>query len=299
MTRDDLLIAMARVASNHYLGVVFFDEIQDLNEAKSGGANQMLNFFVQLENVLGIPFGLIGTPKARLLFAGEFRQARRVSEQGDFFWHPMKETQDIDDPEAPAKADLEWETFVRAIWKYWYLRKDHPLPSDILTDEAVRTLYECSKGIAAVVVTVFFLAQRRAITSEKEDITKAIINSSVKDCQYFISRIFDTLREGQAGTGKQRALSDIDSSEWKKPIPKSTARSSRSKNQSKLSNETDKIDSNANSKPGAAAKKRKVVKRKVTEYESADFRGLLEQLSGSKGSKAAPVRAFARPDEFG
>jgi hypothetical protein len=127
MTRDELLLAMARVASNHYLGMVFFDEIQDLNEAKSGGAAHMLNFFVQMENVLGIPFGLIGTPKARVLFAGEFRQARRVSEQGDFFWHPMRETVTEANDDSPV-ADPEWETFVRAIWEYWYLRKDHPLP---------------------------------------------------------------------------------------------------------------------------------------------------------------------------
>jgi AAA domain len=82
---DQLLLIMARIASIHFLGLIVFDEIQDLSEAKSGGATRMLNFFVQLENTLGIPFVLIGTPKAKALLSGEFRQARRISEQGDIY----------------------------------------------------------------------------------------------------------------------------------------------------------------------------------------------------------------------
>ena len=53
------------------------DEIQHLNEAYSGGANRMLNFFVQLVNTIWMPVVLVGTPKAQAILTGEFRQALR------------------------------------------------------------------------------------------------------------------------------------------------------------------------------------------------------------------------------
>ena len=82
-TVDELIPSMARVASLHCIGVLVIDEIQHLNEAKSGGANKMLNFFVQLVNTIGVPVVLVGTYKAMSVLSGEFRQARRGSGQGD------------------------------------------------------------------------------------------------------------------------------------------------------------------------------------------------------------------------
>jgi hypothetical protein len=117
-TVDELLPRMARVAAMHCLGMLVIDEIQNLRESKSGGAAQMLNFFVQLENTIGVPFVLIGTPKAMPLFRGEFRQARRASEQGDVVWPRMQEK----DANHPERADPVWEEFVRALWAYDYLR---------------------------------------------------------------------------------------------------------------------------------------------------------------------------------
>src|SRR5207244_4186233 len=52
-TVDQLLPAMARVASIHCLGVIVIDEVQHLNASKSGGSEKMLNFFVQLINTIG------------------------------------------------------------------------------------------------------------------------------------------------------------------------------------------------------------------------------------------------------
>src|SRR5262245_42655258 len=83
---------MARVASLHCLGMLVIDEIQNLSEAKSGSSARMLNFFVQLENTIGVPFILIGTPMAIQALSGEFRQARRATEQGGVYWERMKET---------------------------------------------------------------------------------------------------------------------------------------------------------------------------------------------------------------
>jgi hypothetical protein len=216
-TLDALLPIMARVASNHFLGLLVLDEVQDLSEAKGGGATRMLNFFVQLENTLGIPFVLICTPKAKQLLSGEFRQARRVSEQGDINWRPMNEIarkEKLTDPDA---VDPDWNIFIRAMWKYWYLLKSHPLPSNLLKEPVARALYDESKGITALVVTIFFLAQRRAIISGKEDLTKSVIRSAVKDNQSLIDEIFDKIRAGLGNGRTTKPVADLDSSLWRRP----------------------------------------------------------------------------------
>jgi hypothetical protein len=63
-TAVELLPIMALTASVLGLGVLVIDEIQRLSSAKSGGADDMLNFFVLLVNVIGVPVVLVGTYKA-------------------------------------------------------------------------------------------------------------------------------------------------------------------------------------------------------------------------------------------
>lgn len=213
-TIDELLLIMARVASLHYTGLVAFDEIQDLSDAKSGGAVRMLNFFVQLENILGIPFILIGTRKAMDILLGEFRQARRVSEQGDLFWRPMAEFAEKHRDDEADNPDIEWDIFIRVMWKYWYLKKDHPLPKNLLEDKTVHELYAASKGITALVVTIFFLAQRRAIVTGLEDLSVKVIQQVVKDNQYLITEYLNRLKEGQNSRKSTYGNSDLAPREW-------------------------------------------------------------------------------------
>jgi hypothetical protein len=142
-----------------------------------------------------------------------------------------------------------------------------------------------------VVVTIFFLAQRRAITSRKEDVTKAIINSTVKDCQYFVSRIFDTLSEGQNHVGgKHGPIFDIDSTEWRNSVI------------------TNKPDSGSASltaadqrlPAGSEAQSLNNPKRakRAGQYQKKDFRKLARRARGSKTGSGDGTGAFARPDEF-
>lgn len=206
-----LLLHMARVASLHSLGLLVIDEIQDLSAAKSGGAAMMLNFFVNLENTIGVPFILIGTPKARRLFNAEFRQARRASEQGDVNWLPMEERvpktkEELDEERAGGdgaevreyKPGHVWEQFVRALWKYQYVKHPTALGDDLLKDKLSLALYEQSQGITAVAVTLFVLAQRRAIATGREKITPGIIRSVARDSQNLIAGKINELRKGRS-----------------------------------------------------------------------------------------------------
>lgn len=300
---DELLLIMARVASNHFLGVIVFDEIQDLSEAKSGGAARMLNFFVQLENTLGIPFILIGTPKAKALLCGEFRQARRISEQGDIYWKPMRETAEKENSSDPDEADQDWSVFIRAMWKYWYLRKSHPLPSNLLKEPVIRELYKESKGITALIVTIYFLAQRRAITSGIEDLTNSVIKSAVKDNQHFVDQVLNQRGREQPSKRSPRAVSDLDQSSWRQPKSASDSQlkgeASPEYGQGGPKQRTPR-SSETESTAFKPAKKRKVKETSQT-FESDDFRASLSARSEGADSDGQPLNhdgPFGSTDEF-
>lgn len=301
-TVDELLIIMARVASNHFQGVIVFDEIQDLSEAKSGGATRMLNFFVQLENTLGIPFILIGTPKARQLFSGEFRQARRVSEQGDIYWHPMRRISPKEKPHDPDVCDPDWNDFIRAMWKYWYLQKNHALPHNLLEAPVVHDLYEESKGITALVVTIFFLAQRRAITNGVEDLTPKVIKSAVKDNQYLVDKIFEQLKEKQQ-TKPSHTTSDLDHTAWRRSTGSPEQEKSKNDSQAALVDSSrqglirnaheDKTSSTRSDKTSTNTKASRT-------FEADDFRNIAASMEGQQTDTQTSIdgRHFGSTDDF-
>jgi hypothetical protein len=177
-TTDEMLPAMARVSAIHSLGVLVIDEIQHLNEAYSGGASRTLNFFVQLVNTIGMPVVLVGTPKAHAILTGEFRQARRGAGQGDLVWNRMQE-------------DAIWQLFVKTLWMYQFTRHSTPLTLDLS-----HTLYDETQGITDLAVKVYMLAQFRAMTTGKEELTEAILHSVAVDSLRLAQPVLTALRSG-------------------------------------------------------------------------------------------------------
>ena len=169
---------MARVASLHCLGVLVLDELQNLSEAKSGGHRKMLNFFVGLINTIGLPVVLVGTYKAWSVLSGEFRQMRRGTGQGDLVWNPMKENE-------------TWQFFLESLWRYQYVLKPCPL-----TPELSHALYYETQGITDFAIKVYMLAQIRAITTGREQVTEAIIRSVAKDCLCLATPVLSALKTG-------------------------------------------------------------------------------------------------------
>lgn len=180
---DDLVRNMARIAGIHCLGVLAIDEIQVLSQAKSGGRQQMLNFFLQLVNEIGMPLILIGTFQAYELFQHSLRLARRCTEEGDLVWDRMAN-------------DKEWALFVQSMWRYQYLHQPTPL-----TRELSDTLYDCTQGITDLVVKLYALSQQRAITTaatpDSERLTADIIRSAAADSFQLVNPILTRIREGK------------------------------------------------------------------------------------------------------
>ena len=144
-SKNEMMLHIARLASIHTLGMLVIDEVQRISKASSGGVGEMLNFFTELVNTVGVPIVLVGTYKALSVLMGEFHQARRGSGQGDLHWFPMKE-------------DSVWKQFVESLWDYQYTREKTDL-----TPQLSHTLYEVSQGITDIAVQAYMLAQRRAI----------------------------------------------------------------------------------------------------------------------------------------
>ena len=183
--QSELLSDMATVAGNHYIGVLVIDEIQRLSLARSGGADLLLNFFVQLVNDMGVPVVLVGTYKALAVLSGKFSQLRRGTGQGDMIWDRMQ------------KGD-QWELFVKALFSAQYTRKrfspvdsenpnsDKPILSDVL--------YEESQGITDLAVKLYMFAQERAIDTGKEIVTANVIRSVARDKFVMLRDVLTALR---------------------------------------------------------------------------------------------------------
>ena len=185
-TVDELIPGMCRVGWIHCLGLLVIDEIQHLNQAKIGGAEKMLNFFLQLMNTLGLPVILVGTYAALEILSRELRQIRRSCGQGDLIWDRMAN-------------DEVWNLFIESLWRYQYTRA-----AVSLSREVIDVLHEESAGIIDFAVKLFLLAQVRAIATGTEQITPALIRSVAKDSLRLAQPALRAIR-----TGDMRAVATM------------------------------------------------------------------------------------------
>lgn len=173
---ETLMPLMGQLANHHAIGLLIIDEIQHLSIGRLGGAEKMLNFFVTLVNTINLPVVMIGTPKARFIFEGDFRSARRGAGLGSIFWEQMKEEPNITFPTGSIQKS-EWNAFTDKLWRYQWLKN-----ADItLSDEIRKKWYELSQGILDIVVKLFVLAQFRAIDSGIERITVKVLEKTYQE----------------------------------------------------------------------------------------------------------------------
>ncbi len=187
-----MIAYMNTVAFNHSLGVLIIDEIQNLRRKRDP---EMLDFFIQLDNEVGVPIILVGTPAAEEILSGDLRRARRASGQGEMRWSRMQN-------------DTEWRYFLESLWRYRYVQKQ----SD-LSDELVQTLYYESQGITDLAIRLFFFAQRYAIVTNEECITRETIQTAAKLGLSSVQRFLHYIRENDIKKIKaqgDRPFSDIE-----------------------------------------------------------------------------------------
>lgn len=175
---NELVADMAHLSQLHGIGVLVIDEIQNLEVQSDDGEKEMLNFFVTLVNDVGIPVVLVGTPKARRLFAKDFSHARRSSGLGSVTWEPMKQ-------------DANWKELTTLLWEYQWIKN-----KAILTDDIRQALYDCSQGVIDILIKLFVLCQWRAILTKAEVISAALILQVYKDEFTAIHPMIAALKSG-------------------------------------------------------------------------------------------------------
>ncbi|MFV9496260.1 TniB family NTP-binding protein [Pseudomonas aeruginosa] len=174
-----LLASMCQVANLHTLGVLIIDEVQNLNEARSGGAEKMHNFFVSLVNTIGVPIIQVGTHRASKFFQRTFRAARRVSGLGSIRWDRLP-------------RDEHWKRLLKRLWKYQWLRNAAPLD-----DELEATMYDLTQGVMDIVIKLFALAQIRAIVTGVECIKPLLLRRVFEDEFKPVHPMLAALRSGR------------------------------------------------------------------------------------------------------
>lgn len=179
LSANSMIPIMAQVCRSVNLGVLIIDEIQNLNSAKSGGAEKMLNFFLNLINEIGVPIILIGTPSAIEILQSKFRLARRNSSMGVIYWDKLEK-------------DMNWELLIEGLWEYQWTKQYTEL-----TDELSDILYEESQGIIDIALKIYAMVQIKAITSTKsEKITVNLIKKVSRENFKLIKPMLDALKTG-------------------------------------------------------------------------------------------------------
>lgn len=186
-----MLALMRQTANNRAIGLLVIDEIQRLSQVRSGGKEQMLEFFVELVNTVGIPIVLVGTPKARPIFELELQSGRRSAGLGSIYWETIPQ---YVTGSSGKKLNVNWKRFSDKLWKYQWLKHG----DDPLTDEIRDCWYDLSQGVLDIVVKLFVLTQLRAIANKKERITVGILHSVYKQELKPVHPMLDALRSGDA-----------------------------------------------------------------------------------------------------
>lgn len=181
---EDLVGLMSQVANLHAIGVLVIDEIQHLSLKRSGGVAKMLNFFVNLVNVIGLPVIMVGTPKATPIFVSDLRSARRSAGFGALFWDNMKQG-------APGEIG-EWTDFTNKLWKNQLLQRREEILSDDLRD----LWYDLSQGVLDIVVKLFVLSQIRAIVTGGERINTKLMKVVYDEELAPVHPMLEALRSG-------------------------------------------------------------------------------------------------------
>ena len=175
---DELLVRMSKLAALLGLGVLVIDEIQRLSKSKGGGEEQIENFFVQLNNVFGVPVIQIGTPDALPIITRKLAYARKNTGQGSFIASNMQN-------------DDEWHFLTKGILGYQWT-----WPPTKVTNILIDALYEVSQGIPDIAIKLFQIVQWQLIGSKNEEITPSVIKECAKWTLKLVNPALNALRSG-------------------------------------------------------------------------------------------------------
>ena len=172
-------ILFETICSTYHIGIIVIDDLQNLNLAKSGGEQAVLNLLSALSNSIGVGIIKIGTPDATKMFDCSFTSIRRATTAGDYFIERYK------------KEDSTWLFMVSALWSFQWTKIS--TASELVSydetgikvkdTELFQLIYDYSQGVPYLLNFLFVSAQKWAISNDyekldKKSITEGHLNSS-------------------------------------------------------------------------------------------------------------------------
>lgn len=156
-TIPELLEQIEAIIKSGFLGILVIDEMQNLNLAKTGGADRLIAFLHNLVNNLGIPLLFCANPPFNELLEETLKTARRAESSGYVDVNLLKN-------------DEEWELFVDELWGLQWTDIETPLTKQ-LSDK----LYDLSVGNLDLAMRVYKEAQRQVIGTGDERINDSVL----------------------------------------------------------------------------------------------------------------------------
>lgn len=164
----------------HCVGQLIVDEAQNSNgsrDAKSlaemiarpqliwSGRSPLTQLLIMATNRVHMGLTLAGTAELKQHLGSRLSGLRRLAGLGIRPWTPLELG------ERSSRGKSEFETLLKCLWRYWYVRKPCPLTTAF---KARMLLY--SYGIPDIVVKLFQSVQWAAIRSGKEEVTVELLD---------------------------------------------------------------------------------------------------------------------------
>ncbi|MGQ4650347.1 AAA family ATPase [Lyngbya aestuarii] len=207
-SEDYMLAQVAQLAHTQHLGVLIVDEMQNLAKARRG-RDELLNFLVKMDNIIGVPVIRAATNEAFPIFQGNFRNARRAIGKAGVVWDRMLKDK-----------DREWEHFLKGMWEYQWTKVFVPITEKINREEKINeriseAFYEECQGIIDIAIKLYKMVQWRAISLGSEEITVELIHQVAEEGLQMVKPMLDAIRSGkQESMQRYGDIAPLDTTEY-------------------------------------------------------------------------------------
>lgn len=148
---DYLFAGIATLCNTFAVGLVIWDEFQDILQAKGTDSRSILNLILATISLSKTPMLFCGTYHTLDIFSEDVRASRRYA-QADFRIHRVVS------PESS-----EWKTCCRIRWAYQFVKNQSEI-----TPEIIALLHEYTQGLPAYLDTIMVNCQIEAIMNGSE-----------------------------------------------------------------------------------------------------------------------------------
>ncbi|MDM0068785.1 TniB family NTP-binding protein [Variovorax sp. J31P207] len=191
VTLEVLMNQVKQLARAHCLGLLVLDELQNVSVRKSGGREELLNWYQELVNELKLPLLVLGTFKARAVLQLDARHSRRAGILGGATWRPLT-------------RGAEFDLLVETLWSFQWLRE----PGE-LTVEFRDVIFEETQGVVAFIVDMFLVSQLQALSQGKETLTPELFRTIARTEFEILQPLLNALRSKQPN--RIAKFEDVDS----------------------------------------------------------------------------------------